>query len=215
MTEASLPDGVEQAFHVAAGELGMSSAAWLFVREVAAYGGDTLVHALRDRLGREFPVLDAVALAWSSGDRRPNTDPSRILEVCQGADHLLIVGLEADFLDALIPRLGPMRIALLQRSPFDVNWERVSANYAPRLELLDLDRFQLYAGPRSVLLTFAYGVHGPHAHVLPGWMRVIGEDVSTQFRDIVGWDVLRTPMFVFPRWLVETPVSNFTHLVTP
>lgn len=213
--ESALPDGLEQGFQVAAGELGMSTASWLFLREVAAAGGDALITELRDRLGRSYPVLDAVALAWLSGAREPRTDPSRVVEVCQRADRLLIVGLEAAFLDVLLPRLDSrVKVALLKRSPFEVDWDRVVANY-PHVTLLDLDVFQRWAGPRSVLLTFAYGIHGPHAHVLPGWLRVIGEDVRTQFRSIVAWDVLGTQMFVFPRWLVEASTESFTHLISP
>lgn len=209
-----LPEGLVQSFFVAAGELGMASASWLFLREVAERGGDALVAAFRDRLGREFPVLDAVAGQWLAGARGPTVDPARVVEICRSSEKLLIVGMEADFLDVLVPRLEGVKLALLQRSPFEVDWGRVLSNHRAEITLLDLDTFQRWAGPRSTLLTFAYGVQGENVHVLPGWMRVIGEDVRTQFRSIVAWDVLHAPMYVFPRWLVETASEGFTHLIT-
>lgn len=219
MSEAhapSLPDGIEQAFQVAAGELGLASASWLFLREVSQEGGDPLVTALRDRLGRAFPVLDAVAARWLEGSRAPDIDPTHVLDALEGTRRLVLVGIEAAFLDALVPRLPEdTEIALLCRNPFEVNWERVISNFAPRLSLLDLDHFQRFAGPRSALLTFIYGIHGRNVHALPGWMRVIGDDVSTQFRSIVAWDVLCAPMFVFPRWLSEAPLESFTHVISP
>jgi hypothetical protein len=209
---AGLPGGLAQAFGVAAGELGMCSAAWLFCREVASVAGDAGVSALRDQLGRTFPVLDAVAAHWLCGARGPNLDPTAALATCARAERVVVVGIESAFLDALVPALG-VPAALLRRSAFEVDWERVISNYQGQLELVDLDSFQGWAGPKSVLLTFAYGVHGERTHVLPSWMRATGEDVRTQFRSLVAWDVLRTSMYVYPRWLVEAPTDHFTHLV--
>ena len=51
------------------------------------------------------------------------------------------------------------------------------------------------------------------AHVSPAWLRVIGGDARTQFRAIIGWEVLGGEMFVYPRWQMQTPVSDFSHLV--
>ncbi|NVJ03077.1 hypothetical protein HV824_33885 [Myxococcus sp. AM009] len=208
-----LPQGMAQAFSVAAGELGMCCAAWLYVKDVARFAGDAGVSGLRDALGRSFPVLDAVAEKWLAGSREPHTDPGAVLGALAGTRQLVVVGLETEFLDALIPKLEGIRLALLRSSPFEVDWERVLSNYAGRVELVEFERFQSWAGPRSTLLTFAYGVHGAGTHVMPAWLRVTGDDVRTQFRSLVAWDVLRAPMFVYPRWLVEVDAATFTELV--
>ncbi len=201
---------LEPAFRVAAAELGMCGASWLFVRELAESGGDAQVSALRDELGRGYPVLDAVAAQWLRGGRAPAIDPGDVLAACEGARKLVIVGLEAEFLDALLPRLGGIQAALLTHSALEVDWERVLANYHGLVEGTDLDDFQRHAGPRSVLLTFAYGADSHSLHVPPTWLRVDGDDVRTQFRGLLAWDVLKAPMYVYPRWLVELPTASFS-----
>lgn len=209
-----LPRGLEQSFSVAAAELGFCSAAWLFARELATAGGDDLVRALRDELGRTFPVLDAVSAQWLDGLRAPVIETSQVLAACTGATTLLIVGIEADFLDALLPVRGERRVVLLRYSNLgDVDWERVLANYAGRLDSTDLASFQRWAGTRTSVLTPVYGTDAHSAHVQPAWLRLIGEDVRTQFRSFIGWDVLRHPMTVYPRWLVEVPRADFTVIV--
>ncbi|HVG63392.1 MAG TPA: hypothetical protein VNA24_32805 [Hyalangium sp.] len=210
---STLPEGLHQAFIVAVGELGMACAASLFVESVAQEDGTDGVAALRDALGRSFPVLDAVAEQWLAGARALRTDPTAILAACEGASELVVVGLEAFFLDALMARLPPRtRCALLCHSPFDVDWERVLSNYSGRISPVNLESFQSWAGPRSVLLTFAYGVGGSSTHVLPAWVRATGEDVRMQFRSLLAWNVLQAPMFVYPRWLVEVDAASFTHV---
>jgi hypothetical protein len=72
---------------------------------------------------------------------------------------------------------------------------------------------QHWAGSRSALLTFVYRADDYHAHVGPAWLRVSGPDVRTQFRALVGWDVLGESMAVCPRWLLPTNVGDFSHLV--
>lgn len=210
---APLGAGIGQAFEVAAGELGMCTAAWLFVREIRAAGGPALVAALRDRLGRDFPVLDSVAAAALAGAEGPNIDPAGVVAACAGATQLVVVGLETAFLDALVPRLPDLRIALVTQGELPADWERVVGNYGGRVEPTGLASFQALAGRRSVLLTFAYGVRGHAAHVPAAWLRVIGADTRTQFRGIVAWDVLHEPMYVYPRWLVEAPAVDFSHVV--
>jgi len=210
-----LPPTVVQAFRVAAGELGLCSASWLFAREAAAEGGDALVESLRDLLGREYPVVDAVAQQWMQGARGPATDPTAVLEACAGARRVLVIGLETELLDALVPRLAPTRTVLLAHGPGNVDYERVASNYGDLLELTDMASFQKLSGSSSVLLTFLYGVRGGTTAVDPAWVRVNGPDVRVQFRSIVGWDVLRTPMYVYPRWLVEVPVTDFSNLLAP
>jgi hypothetical protein len=44
-------------------------------------------------------------------------------------------------------------------------------------------------------------------------MRVIGGDVRMQFRSIVGWDVIGTVNYLYPRWKTEAPISDFTHVI--
>lgn len=206
-----LPAGLEQAFPLAAGELGMCSAAWLFARELAAVGGDPLVAALRDALGRAFPVIDSVASAWLGGEHVPVIDPAPVLEACAGATDVVVVGLETLWLDALVPLLdAPIR--LLAEGPFAADWDRVLSNYAGRAERTELSNFQQWAGRRSVLLTFVYGSRGGRVHVPPAWARVLGPDVRSQFRSLVGWNVLGAPMDVYPRWLVEVPADDFSRV---
>jgi len=208
-----LGPGVAQAFHVAAAELGMCSAAWLFVREVADEGGDPLVEELRDFLGRDYPVLDAVAAKWLAGARAPVTDPGPVIAACAGAARLLVVGVETTFLDVLVPRLVWTEVSLLTHGAFAVDWDRVASNYAGRLHTVDIASFQRLAGRRSALLTFLYGARGETTWVDPAWLRVIGPDVRTQFRSIIGWDVLASVMYVYPRWLCETSLADFSHVV--
>lgn len=211
---SALPEGLGQAFTVAAGELGMACAAWLFVENVAQEGGAGGVAALRDALGRSFPVLDAVAGEWLAGSRALQVDPSAVLAACEGASEVVVVGLESFFLDALVARLPPStRCALLCHSPFEVDWERVLSNHRGRVSPVNLESFQSWAGPRSVLLTFAYGAGSSSTYVLPAWVRATGEDVRTQFRSLMAWNVLPAPMFVYPRWLVEVDAASFTHVV--
>lgn len=207
---------LDQAFRVACAELGHCSAAWLFVGEVSREGGGAAVEALRDGLGRAFPVLDAVARQWLERRTEPVLDVEPIVTACAGAERALIVGVEARHLDALVPRLpSSLRLGLLRHGALEADWSRVLANLGPRVEGTELADFPLWAGPRSVLLTFGYGVRGGRVHVNPVWVRVSGPDVRTQFRTLVVWDALGGPMFVYPRWLVNVPLEDFSVVVTP
>jgi hypothetical protein len=206
--------GIAQAFHIAAAELGMATAAWLFVREVATEGGAPRVAELRDHLGRDYPVLDAVAAIWLTGRTSPTIDPAGVIAVCARARRLVIVGLETAPLDALVPLLPGVEIALLAHGDLGTDWLRVVSNYEGRLTLVDLSSFQRFAGKSSVLLTFAYGQHGEGTYVGSSWLRVNGPDVRTQFRSIVAWDVLGAPMYVYPRWLVAAALDDFSHLLS-
>lgn len=204
--------GLDQAFALAAAELGMASAAWLFVEEVAGEEGVDGVERLRDSLGRQWPVLDAIAAAWQSGRRAPDIDPGQLKKRLQGLTRLVVVGLEARWLDALWTCLDPQtRVGFLRHSEFDPDWQRVQWNFGERAELLDLADFQAWAGARSALLTFVYGV-GQRPFALSAWIRVYGLDVRMQFRDLLGWDVLQVPISVYPRWLVAVPAEQFTVL---
>lgn len=202
---------------MAVGELGHASAAWLFAREVAASAGEPGVGALRDGLGREFPVLDAVCERWLTGRRAPDVDPTAVAAACSGATRVLVVGVEAGHLDALLPALREARVGLVRLGDVEADWSRVLANLdgpGRRVEGVDLADVARWAGARSVLLTFAYGRSTQTTHVLPSWVRVHGPDVRTSFRALVAWDVLGVPMFVHPRWLVSVALEEFSHVIT-
>lgn len=204
---------LEQAFALAAGELGMASAAWLFAEQVHGAGGDEKLEALRESLGRRWPILDAICAAWLEGLRAPAVELSGLQPALEGLHRLVIVGVESRWLDALAQHLPPsVRLGLIRHSELSPDWARVMANL-PRVELVELADFQSWAGPHSALLSFVYGGGsggGPFA--LGGWLRVAGPDVRTQFRELIGWDVLRVPIAVYPRWLVAVPHADFTLL---
>lgn len=223
-----LPTGIEQTFLIAAGELGLGTASRMFVRTVATEGGRPLVEELRDHLGRRFPVLDVVASEWLAQPERehavPDTDLATqmtvlqrgahaVADACALANRVLIVGIEAEFLDELLPRLPDARIFLLTHRIFDVDWDRVLANFGGRVEPTSLADFQQHAGRHSVLLTFTYGSGSHSTYVAPAWMRLIGPDVRSQFRSLLGWEVLGAPFRVYPRWLVEVPLQEFTQVI--
>jgi len=213
---SALPANLDGAFRLAAGELGFCSASWLFARSLAEEGGDEAVRALRDAVGRSYSVLDAVAAQWLAGARAPSVaaGAEAVARACAGAARVLVAGIEADHLDALVPLLPGARVALLTESIFAADWERILSNYGGRVEATDLSRFQSLAGRSSAIVAFVYGGQGPdRVNVLPSWLRLLGPDVRTQFRSIVGWDVIDRPLEVYPRYLVEAPASDFTSLV--
>lgn len=202
-----------QAFRLAAGELGMASAAWLFVRE-AALDGAPAVQALSDRLGREWPVLDAVCAAWLGGLSAPRVEPQDVLPALEGVTRVVLVGLETLWLDALLQQLpATVQVALLRVSTLQPDWARVQSNHVKRLQLLRLADFQAWAGPRSVLMSFVYGPTAAGVFVVPTWLRVAGPDVRLQFRGLLGWRVLSLPLTVYPRWLVAAEPEHFTELL--
>lgn len=203
-----------QAFRLAATELGMASAAWLFVAEVAAAEGDAGVASLRDALGRTWPVLDAVCAAWLAGARAPTVDAGEVLPILEDVTRVVVVGLETTWLDALVAALpAATRVALVRHGDLAPDWRRVLSNYQRRVEPLELADFQAWAGPRSALVTFVYGkTDGEGTFANSTWLRVAGPDVRTQFRALIGWEVLRVPLEVYPRWLQAIDAEAFTHL---
>ncbi|WP_437874533.1 hypothetical protein [Sorangium sp. So ce513] len=212
----ALPPALGQAFRMVASELGMRSAARLFVRELMEAGGAPLVREARDALGREFPVLDFIAEQRLSGGEEAPIDPQGVLDALRGVTRLLVVGLEADGLDALAPRLPGVEVGLVtDAGGLDPDFRRVLANYDGLMVPVGLSELQRWAGRRSALLTFVYGTDGHAAHVSPSWLRVSGPDVRTQFRSLIGWDILGRPMTVYPRWMVETSAGDFSRLVGP
>ena len=208
--------GPRQAFRLAAGELGIASAAWLFVEQTAQDQGESGVAALRDQLGREWSVLDAACAGWLRGARRESLQPAtaQVAARLQGATRLLLVGHEADAVDALLPLLPhSVRVGLLCHGDPHISWPRVLANHGGRVHALGLDDFQSWAGPRSALLTFVYGQPGVQAFVQPLWLRVGGADVRLQFAQLLGWRVMPLPLEVYPRWLVAAEADSLTELL--
>ena len=67
-----------------------------------------------------------------------------------------------------------------------------------------------FAGPRSVAMTFAYGVDHGTTYVVPEWLRAMGPDTRPHFRELLAWNVLPFPMRRYPRWLAEAPTATFT-----
>ncbi len=202
------------AFELASAELGFAAASWLFVENVAKVGGDAAVRALGDELGTTFSVLDLVVRRWLEGRRRPHVDAGRLRSALHGVRRVLVVGVEAEHLDALARALDPtVRLGLLTYRLQRVDWPRVLANFGDRIEPVDLAEFQGWAGARSGLLTFVYGERHGLVNVLSAFLRVSGPDVRTQFREIIGWDVLGAAPDVYPRYLVETAVSDLTAFV--
>ncbi|HEX8791077.1 MAG TPA: hypothetical protein VF765_08990 [Polyangiaceae bacterium] len=209
-----LPAGLDQAFGAVVGELGQASSAWLFVRALARCAGDRGVEGLADAAGPQFVVLDAVARGWLAGVREQVVDAGPVVDAIGSATRLVVVGVEATFLDAIVARLSPtVKIAMITHSPFPVDWDRVLDNYGGRVERVDLDTFQHWAGGKSALLTFAYGRDDSRTAVAPLWLRACGQDVRAQFRALVAWNVLESPLLLYPRWLVEVEVDSFTHFV--
>lgn len=208
MIDASLAPS----FLAAAAELGMCSAAWLFVHEIAAAGGETAIADARDQLGRDFPVLEAVCGVYLAGRHQPVIDPAPVIAACRGARRVLVVGVESLFLDALVPALDA-ELGLLTYGELATDWDRVLANYHGRVVPCALTEFQRFAGSAGALVTFLYGARADVAHVNPAWLRVIAGDVRTQFRTLVGWDVLGAEMYVYPRWQVQAPLADFSDVV--
>ncbi len=209
----ALPPALEASFAQAAAELGMCGASRLFVRELSAAGGDELVRAARERLGRVYPVLDQVSAQRLAGVEPAPPDPARLLPVLEGVTRLLVVGLEAEHLDALVPRLAGVELGLLTAGELPADWSRILANLGGRVAPVSLTELGGWAGRRSALLTFVYGADEHVAHVPLSWLRVAGPDVRTQYRTLLGWDVLGSPMYVYPRWLAEAARSDFSAIV--
>ncbi len=202
-----------QAFRLAASELGMATAAWLFVQETAADADTDGVAALRDSMGRAWPVLDAVCAGWMAGDRSPQVAADALLPLLDGATRLVLVGYEAAWIDALLEQApASLRIGLVQVGDPLANWPRMLSNHGGRVEPLSLADFQSWAGPRSVMLTFVYGATASQVFVLPAWLRAAGPDVRLQFRSLVGWRILDAPLEIYPRWLVAADLQTLTEL---
>ncbi len=205
--------GIGRAFHATAGELGMLTTSRLIVDEVFAAAGEAGLRELRATLGRRYAVLDTVASAKLADVPTPTPDPTRAADALRGATSLLVVGVEADALDGLVPALGSLRLGVLAASELEVDWARCAASYGPTAEVVPSADWARWAGRRAALLTFLYGRRGPVTFVVPAWLRMNGPDVRTSFRTVLGWDVLGRAPDVYPRWLVETSVRDFSTIV--
>lgn len=213
MTATLLPMGLAQAFRTAAGELGHAGAAEIFVREIAAEHGMEGVAAFRDVLGRDFPVADALAERWQGGWRPEAPATAALSRHLDGIHRLAIVGLESRHLDALVDALPDTEMALLTWSALPADWDRVVANHDGRVQAVDLDGIFGWAGSQSAILCFVYGtMDGGTVYAPPGWLRLNGPDMRTQFRALIGWNVLPVPFTVYPRWFHEVQVGDFTVL---
>lgn len=211
----ALPPAIGQAFHMTAAELGMCSAARLFVRELAEAGGEELLVEACDRLGRDYPVFDFVAQRTLDGEPEQPIDPTPVTDALQGLARLLVVGLEAFYLDALVEALPEVEFGLIVDGTVELDLRRVLANYEGRVQGVVLGDIHRWAGRRSGLLTFVYGADDHIAYVNASFLRVSGPDVRTSFRSLVGWDIFGRPMLVYPRWLVETARADLSHVVGP
>lgn len=212
----TLPAGAPAAFRLAAAELGMCSAARLFTSELLAVGGEALLVEAREELGSDYPVLDLVASEALEGRPLQPVDAADAKRALGTASTVLVVGLEAFFLDALVPLLENVRLGLvLGEGGLEGDARRILSNFGERMEEVRSGDVQRWAGRKSALLTFVYGSVGSNAYVLPVWLRVAGSDVRAQFRTLVGWNVLGRPMTLYPRWLAETPIEPFSAVVGP
>lgn len=206
----TLPTAIDAAFRLAAAELGMASAARLFVGELAAASGRAGVEALRDRLGRAYPVVDGIAGRWLREGSLAPLSAAGAAAAIAGVSRLLVVGVEADALDVLLPGLRGVEVGFVTEGRALLpEWRRVLANYE-RVEAVGLGDFQLWAGRDAALLTFVYA---EVVHVSPQWLRVQGPDTRALFRSLVAWDVLGEALEVYPRWFAEAPRASFTEVV--
>ncbi len=212
----TLPTAIDAAFRLAAAELGMASAARLFVGELAAASGRAGVEALRDRLGRAYPVLDGIAGRWLRDGSLAPPSAAGAAAAIAGVSRLLVVGIEADALDVLLPELRGVEVGFVTEGRALLpEWRRVLANYerVEGVEAVGLGDFQLWAGRDAALLTFVYGGDAEVVHVSPQWLRVQGPDTRALFRSLVAWDVLGEALEVYPRWFAEAPRASFTEVV--
>jgi hypothetical protein len=212
-----IPESVRESFFVAAQELGMWSASALFLREVSARAGIDAIDQLRDRLSQDYPIFDALAERCARGEPLA-LDPTRPASALRGASKVLVIGFDADPLDALVDQLDPTTRVGLVASVGELcgDLRRTLANYRGRVEHVELASLPAWVGRKSALVTFVYGVdEHDSAYTSLAWLRTQGPDVRTQFRSLVGWNLLgRSPM-IHPRWVVASPAEDFSELVGP
>jgi hypothetical protein len=207
------PASLVDAFGVCAGELGMFSAARVFARELLHETDDALVAEVVSVLGEAYPVFDVVAARALDLRTVHPLDAAPVTDALRSLSRLVVIGMEADCVEALVPRLSGVRIGVVPDLTHDADLGRVVANLGRRVELLELAGFQRWAGRSAGLLTVVYGADGFHATVCQTWLRAHGPDVRGRFRTIAGWNVLGRRMDAYPRWLGETDAHDFAPLV--
>lgn len=208
-----LPPAVGRTFIVAAAERGFASAARFLVRDTAQSLGREGVEALRRELGRRFPMLDAAAAHWLDGEPAPRPDGAAVREAVEDLDSLLVVGVEADPLNALGPLRDGLRTGILaHRSVGPVEVERLVANLPNTWEFVFLNDVHLWARGRVGVLTFAYGSADGALQVCPEYARVVRDDTRRRFHTRIAWDLLPASLAAFPRWLTQVPRQSFTHV---
>ena len=205
--------GLIDAFALCAAELGMFSAARLFAGQLLAEPDAGVVTQVTELLGTRFPVFDVVVHRALSERRLAPIDPAPVLDALRGLSRLVVVGVEAECLDALLGRVPGLRIALGPDVLEGANLDRVAANSRTEVEFLGLDSFQAWAGRHSGLLTTVYGCDGFQATVCQAWLRAHGPDVRSRFRTLIGWNILGPKMASYPRWLGDTDAGEFAPLV--
>lgn len=213
---APLPESLSVSFLVAAAELGMASAARLFVEEIARARGSEGVAAARDAMGRDYAVFDSVATWWLEHAGAPQRlDPKPALDALAGARRVLVIGTEADALDALVPSLDVPMGLVAGGGVTSEDVERNAANYPGRLEVVPLDAWGRWAGAKSALLTFVYGADEDVANVSPAYLRLVGPDVRSSFRSLIGWNLLGARPRLHPRYFAETSRADFSLVLDP
>lgn len=210
---ARAPPSLVDAFTVCAGELGQFSASRLFLEQLLVEPDAALVADVVDVLGAAFPVFDVVAGAGFKRRGLPQLNVEPVVAALEGLSRLVIVGLETDCLDALLPLVPQVRIGLIADTAFELDLDRVLANFRGRVEPLDLADFQRWSGRSSGILTTLYGADEFRAATCSVWPRVHGADMRTRFRTILGWNVLGPRMESYPRWLAEIGTENFSTVV--
>lgn len=211
---SALPESLHLGFLVAASELGMLSAARLYVGEIASALGGAGIEAARDALGRDYPIFDAVATRWLERGSEPALDVRSLLHELEGARRVLVAGAEADALDALVPALTGTRVGIVVGGGgLEPDAARFAANFGGKLEIVPLTDWMRWAGARSALLTLVYGTDDDVAFVPQAHLRLVGPDVRTSFRSLVAWDLLGARPRLHPRFLAETSVGDFATVV--
>ncbi len=210
-----LPESLVVSFQVAAAELGMATASRIFVEEIARSHGVEGVILARDAMGRDFAVFDSVASSWLAFGTTPALEAGPVLGVLTAARRILVVGTEADALDAVVPLLSVPIGLIAGAGGLREDVERNASNYPGRVEVVPLDAWSLWAGARSALLTFVYGADEHVANVSPAYLRLVGPDVRASFRTLIGWNLLGGRPRLHPRYLAETGIEDFSMLVHP
>ncbi|MBL8677528.1 MAG: hypothetical protein JNK05_00065 [Myxococcales bacterium] len=210
------PSPIVDSFFAAAQELGMWTASRLYLREMTREGGAPAIEAARELLGQRFPIFDAAASEWLESDGASSIDIPAALRALEGVARLLVVGVDVDPLDALVDGVDPAtRIGLVAGvGELSGDLSRVLANYQGRVALVGLADVPRWIGRKSALATVVYGVDSNDmAYTSLAWLRVLGPDTRTQFRTLLGINVLERSPSIHPRWVVATPADDFSALV--